>query len=232
MTESKRIVCLANSRKRAGRCIAGREWSETRGAGRWVRPVSEREGQEVSEYERQYEDGSDPKVLDVVNVPVLEPLPEGWQTENWLLDPEYYWGKEGTYSWFDLPRLVDPVAPLWIDGHSTWNGVNDKIPLDLMGSDSPECASGSLRLIHVEGIELEVFKSGEAFGNPKRRVQGRFSHAGKDYALWVTDPGYERRYLAKLDGAYEIGECYLTVSLGEAYGGACYKLIAAIIECD
>ena len=46
---------------------------------------------------------------------------------------------------------------------------------------------------------------------------GRFFHAGTDYALWVTDPGYERRYLAKLDGAYEIGECYLTVSLGEPY---------------
>ena len=49
--------------------------------------------------------------------------------------------------------------------------------------------------------------------------------------MWVTDPGYERTYLAKLDGAYEIGECYLTVSLGEPYEGACYKLIAAIIEC-
>lgn len=61
--------------------------------------------------------------------------------------------------------------------------------------------------------------------------QGRFSHAGTDYALWVTDPGYERRYLAKLDGAYGIGECYLIVSLGEPHEGACYELIAAIIEC-
>ena len=227
MTESKRIVCLANSRKLAGRCIAGREWSETRGAGRWIRPVSAREGREVSEYERQYEDGSDPRVLDVVNVPVLKPLPEDWQTENWLLDPEYYWGKEGTYSWFDLPRLVDPVAPLWIDGHSTYHGRNDKIPIESIVS-----LSSSLRLIHVGRLELGVFSPGEAFGNSKRRVQGRFSHAGKGYALWVTDPGYERRYLAKLDGAYELGECYLTVSLGEPHGGACYKLIAAIIEDD
>ena len=226
MTESKRIVCLANSRKLAGRCIAGREWSEARGAGGWTRPVSAREGREVSEYERQYEDGSDPRVLDVVNIPLLEARPEDWQTENWLLDPEYYWEKAGTYSWFDLSRLVDPVAPLWIDGHSTWNGMNDKIPLELARS-----LSSSLQLIHVEGLQLEVFSPGEAFGNPKRRVQGRFSHAGTDYALWVTDPGYERRYLAKLDGAYGIGECYLTVSLGEPHEGACYKLIAAIIEC-
>ena len=62
-----------------------------------------------------------------------------------------------------------------------------------------------------------------------RRVQGRFKHAGNRYYLWVTDPVYERQYLAKLDGDYQIGECFFTVSLGEPYGGACYKLIASII---
>ena len=227
MTNSKRIVCLANSRKLLGRCIAGREWSEGRGAGNWVRPVSARQGQEVSIYERQYEDGSDPRVLDIVSIPVLEPRPEGWQTENWLLDPEIYWRKEGKYSWFDLAELADPEEPLWIDGYCTYNGRHDKIPLDSMAS-----VSGSLRLIHVGRLKLNVFKPGEAFGNSKRRVQGRFSHAGADYALWVTDPLYERRYLAKLDGVYDVDECYLTINLGEPYQGACYKLIAAIIECD
>ena len=227
MTDSKRIVCLANSRKLSGRCIAGREWSEGRGAGNWVRPVSARQGQEVSEYERQYEDGSDPRVLDIVSIPVLEPRPEDWQTENWLLDPELYWRKEGKYSWFDLAELADAAEPLWIDGYCTYNGRHDKIPLDSMAS-----VSGSLRLIHVGKLKLNVFKPGEAFGNSKRRVQGRFSHAGADYALWVTDPLYERRYLAKLDGVYDVDECYLTINLGEPYQGACYKLIAAIIECD
>ena len=189
--------------------------------------MSAREGQEVSEYERQYEDGSDPKVLDIVYVPVLEPQPDSWQTENWLLDPDFYWTREGRYSWFDLPRLLDPVAPLWIDGSSTYNGKNDRIPDEAMAS-----VSGSLRLIHVERLALAVFSPGEAFGNRKRRVQGRFSHAGRDYALWVTDPIYERAYLSKLDGAYEIRDCYATVSLGEPYQGARYKLIAAIMEVD
>ena len=251
MSDIKQIVCLANSRKLSGRCIAGREWSEGRGAGNWVRPVSDREGGEVSEYERQYEDGSDPRVLDIIRIPVVGPQPEGWQTENWLLDPEFYWQKEGRCSWFDLAEFLDPVAPLWIDGYNTSSGRHDKIPLDLVDPllqrpedglvrgrhdraplDSLEPVSGSLRLIHVERLELSVFKPGEAFGNNKRRVQGRFSYAGKDYALWVTDPLYERKYLAKLDGVYEIGECYLTVSLGEPYLDACYKLIAAVMERD
>ena len=144
-----------------------------------------------------------------------------------MLDPEYYWRKEGAWSWFDLPDLLDPVAPLRIDGYRTYNGRNDKIPDELMQS-----ATSSLRLIHAERIELAVFSPGEAFGNRKRRVQAQFSHAGANYALWVTDPAYERNYLAKLDGEYHTGECYLTVSLGEPYQGACYKLVAAIIEGD
>ena len=60
-------------------------------------------------------------------------------------------------------------------------------------------------------------------------MQGRFRHADRKYALWVTDPGYERIYLAKPDGTYDLGGCYVTVSLGEPYQDACYKLIAAII---
>ena len=57
---TKRIVCLANSRKLSGRCVAGRELVADRPEA-WVRPVSAREHQEVSEHERQYQDSSDPR---------------------------------------------------------------------------------------------------------------------------------------------------------------------------
>ena len=90
---TKRIVCLANSRKWSGRCIAGKEIQEDGRVGDWIRPVSDRDSQEVSEEERQYEDGSDPRVLDVIDVPILNAQPKDYQQENWLLDPEYYWNK-------------------------------------------------------------------------------------------------------------------------------------------
>ncbi len=223
MHDLKRIVCLANARKLQGRCIAGREWSNGR-AGGWIRPVSNREHGEVSEYERQYEDGSDPQVLDVIDIPVLRPRPRSFQSENWLLDPEYYWKKAGRLSPFDLPQLTDPAARLWLDGHDTHHGRNDKIPLEIADS-----VHDSLKLVQVDALQLSVFRPDEAFGNTKRRVQGRFSHGGSRYCLWVTDPAYERKYLAKLDGTYAVGECFLTVSLGEPFGGAVHKLIAAII---
>jgi hypothetical protein len=224
MAITKRLVCLANSRKLLHRCVAGKEVAGGKPVG-WIRPVSAREHEEVSEYERQYEDGSDPRVLDIMDVPLLEHRPKTYQQENWLLDPDHYWRKTGSADWGDLSGFADPGGPLWINGYSTYNGRNDTIPLA-----SAETLTTSLRLLHIDSLRLSVFKPGEAFGNPKRRVQGRFQHAGVEYRLWVTDPRYERVFLAKPDGEYSIGECYLTVSLGEPYNDACYKLIAAIIE--
>ena len=220
----KRIVCLANSRKLHGRCVAGKEL-QGENPGRWIRPVNAREYEEVSEYERQYQDGSDPQVLDILRIPLLDPRPKGYQQENWLLDPNNYWVKVGRGEWKLLESLADALGPLWINGHSTYNGRNDKIPLS-----EASALDSSLRLIRVDGLKLCVFKPGEAFGNLKRRVQGRFKYDGTEYRLWVTDPIYEKSYLARSDGQYEVGESYLTVSLGEPHNDACYKLIAAVIR--
>lgn len=223
MPSTQRLVCLANSRKLHGRCVAGREWNGTK-AGRWVRPVSSRDGGAVSLSERRYGDGSEPQLLDLIDIPVLESQPKDYQTENWLLDPDRDWEKAGRLSSSDLPALTDPIAFLWIDGYHTFSGQNDKIPIARTGS-----VKDSLRLIHVHDLRLKVFRPGEPFGNPTRRVQGRFQHADNDYALRVTDPSFERIYRAKRNGTYEVGAHYLTISLSEPFQGACYKLIAAII---
>ncbi len=224
MSVVKRILCLANSRKFHGRCVAGIELfgSDRRG---WIRPVSAREHEEVSEYERQYEDGRDPRVMDIIDVPLIEARPKDFQQENWLLDPGQYWRKVALAAWSDLVRLSDPAAPLWIDGDSTYNGRNDKVLLA-----QAKCLTSSLRLIRVDGLTLSVFRPSEAFGNPKRRVQSRFVHHGTEYHFWVTDPTYEREYLSKPDGDYQLDESFLTVSLSEPWEGVCYKLVAAIIE--
>lgn len=193
---------------------------------RWVRPVSDREHGEVSERERQFQGGIEPRVLDLVYMPALQHSPQGFQTENWLLDTQYYWRKYGAFPRSDLTRLVDNRGRrLWINGNSTFHGKNDRV-----SEDDTRHLSNSLRLIRVDRLTLSVFVPGKAFGNDQRRVQGTFAHLGEVYTLRLTDPIYERGYLAKSDGQYQIGECYLTISLGEPYNGWCYKLIAAIIE--
>ena len=70
----KRILCLANSRKISGRCVAGREIVNGQ-PGVWLRPVSDRQHQEISWDERHYEDANDPQVLDIVSLPLIEPRP-------------------------------------------------------------------------------------------------------------------------------------------------------------
>jgi hypothetical protein len=220
---TKRLVCLANSRKLNGRCVAGVEFVGMTPQG-WIRPVSDREHGEVSRDERQYSDGADPQVLDVIDVPLREHRPWLFQQENWLLDPEHYWAWKGTLDWPKLAAFA-VVDPLWVNGHSTYNGHNDKVPLSVASG-----LNSSLMLIHADAVKLVVFASGEAFGKAKRRVQARFRHAGNEYWLWVTDPRYERSYLARPDGTYDLGEAYLTVSLGEPMKEDCFKLVAAIIE--
>lgn len=226
MPEMMRLLCLANSRKLSGRCIAGKQMvAGAHGEMTWIRPVSRRPHQEVSERERQYQDGSDPRVLDVMDVPLLEHQPHEYQQENWLLDPDQDWRRAGTAAWGLAARAVDPVEDLWIPDHHTYHGRNDAIP-----ESAASTLKTSLRLVHVQKLDLRVFQPGQAFGDPKRRVQGLFDHAGKNYRLWVTDPLYERRLLAEPDGTYPVGESLLTISLGEAYEGNVYKLVAAIIE--
>lgn len=229
MPVAKRILCLANSKKMSGRCVAGREVLDT-APGSWIRPVSARPTEEVSEDERQYQDGSDPRVLDIIDVPLIRHQPHACQTENWLLDHSYYWTKVRQVGWAELQLYVENPATLWTNTRSTYNGVNDEI----LQADADEFPN-SLVLIRVPTLELVVLVPGAAFGNPKRRVLADFRYRGIRYALWVTDPVIERDYKARADGTYLIGECCLCVSLGEPLqkqnGESCrYKLVAAVIQ--
>ena len=118
MGYTKTIVCLANSRKPpSGRCVAGREVASV-GFGAWIRPISERPTLEISEEERRYQDGTDPKVLDIIAIEMKRALPEHHQQENHLIDDGYYWVKRGVVSWRDLQaggrRPCRPALAQWI----------------------------------------------------------------------------------------------------------------------
>lgn len=228
MTIAKRIVCLANSRKLGARCIAGRELIGD-DVGPWIRPVTGIGHGEVTPYQCRCQDGAPPNVLDIVEVPLLRPSPDGYQQENWLIAPGQPWRKVGRVERDQLDSLLDPISPLWTDCPRRAYGLNDEIPLA-----SAAKLDSSLRFVRVDQLTISVFNTVDWYGREKRRVRGRFDFSGSTHSFWVTDLDYEGSYQQRGDGDYIIGDCFLTISLGEPFAerGACYKLIAAIIEPD
>lgn len=224
MSNIKRIICLANSRKLTGRCIAGKEVL-TNGLGNWIRPVSARPTGEVSEEERWYEDGRDPRVYDIIDIPILKARPHLYQSENHLIDADEYWKKTDTISWENLKDMVDPPAHLWVNGDSSSNGINDRVSIKVAAQ-----LDYSLILIEPQNLTIHVQLEGIGFPNPRRRVRADFTHHGAHYRLAVTDPIAERAFLPRDNGVYPLQDVYLCVSLGEEYQGSCYKLVATILS--
>ncbi|MEU7982856.1 hypothetical protein AB0B63_30530 [Micromonospora sp. NPDC049081] len=221
MPETKIIVCLANSWKNHGRCVAGVELINGRPRA-WIRPVSARDGHAVDLTELELFGGGDPAPLDILKVPLLTAQPKGHQTENWLLDPTRWWSKIGEYHWSDLVNLKDKPVDLWGTGDSSGKGTNDRV-----AESAAMYLTSSLALIRVRELELHVFDGG--FGQVKREVRAIFRYGQATYNLAVTDPVYRDEYLSRDDGRYQLGACYLTVSLAEPFHGFCYKVVAAVL---
>jgi hypothetical protein len=137
-----------------------------------------------------------------------------------LLSAEDYWIREGCLSWNELPLLESEQAQLWSNEASdSYNGVNDRITLEIA-----ETVGDSLRFIRVADLRLRVID-----GLKKRQVRASFNYLDVHYDLGVTDPVIASQYLAQPNGAYSIGDAFLTVSLGEEFDGYCYKLVAAVV---
>jgi hypothetical protein len=190
--------------------------------------VSARQSAEISEEERRYQNGASPKVLDIIDVPMIAPTPNLYQVENFVIDAERYWTKQGELTWPDLKPLLDRPASLWSIGDSTYHGSNDRMKLPIA------CKYNySLVLMHPDALTVHVVTEGAEFSNPRRRVRAEFRYQGVLYGLIVTDPVAERAFLGKDDGEYPLTDTYLCISLGEAYtDGYCYKLVAAVISKD
>lgn len=222
-TYVKTILCLANSYKMSGRCLAGVE-RQPDGALNWIRPVSAREHGEVSEQERMYPNGRDPQVGDILDVPFLRPARHGFQTENHLLDPKRHWAFRAKATPQQIAGCIDRSGrPLWRNDGSSSRGRNDRVR-EVLASPT----EGSLRLIEVGDLEARVALESSSYAST-RKVRGAFTYAGRQYLLGVTDPLLRRRLLAEPDASHTIGRAFLCVSLGEPMGGFAYKLIAAVI---
>lgn len=220
MTYTRTIVCLANSWKSSGRCIAGKI-VDGADAGAWFRPISDRQTHEISEEERRYANGKSPQVLEVIRIPCLAAEPLQHQPENHRIDAGRHWECVGSFPAARILELVDHPNVLWVNGSNSVGHINNRVPV---GSPITE----SIYLIHPESISLIVGPISEY--NQKRGIKAEFIYNGARYRLKVTDPLAAAQFLALPDGGYEVNRAALCISLGEEWSGYYYKLVAAIIQ--
>jgi len=204
--------------------VAGREVTADRFGG-WVRPISASPGSELTYVQYRYEDYATPKLLDVIDVPLLGPSAHGHQSENALIDAGRRWRKRGKAAFRRLKDLREEPASLWRNSGSTGYGQWNSIPAaEASGFD------WSLCLIEVATVEIDVVRGvrGES------ACKAAFDYKGVGYKLSVTDKGIRDEFEPRGLGRYPLedsGEIYLCVSLSEPYGAdrLCHKLVAAVL---
>jgi hypothetical protein len=223
MAYTRTIMCLAASRKHGGYCFAGKDLR----TGEWIRPVSNRPGEEISDAERTMADGQRAGLLDVLEISFLCPVARDYQAENHLIDPTRKWKKNGQCSWEDVERLFDAhKGPLWLNGQQSWGYRNNR----LRHSQAKEF-DRSLLLIRPQKLTIGIGPKGGSYPDAEKRlVKAHFSYNGLDYTLAVTDPVIDRRFKAGANRMTDMTGAVLCVSLGEVYKGDAYKLVAAVIE--
>ena len=218
------IVCLANSRKMSGRCIAG---LRTDGQG-WIRPVAP--GADSTLYGSDYRlaDGTEPQLMDVIGIPCAAAQPAPHQPENWLIEKRR-WNLVAR----PAPSNLNPILSAAIRPGPDLFG--DRTLRRNYDNFLVTPASASLALIVPKNTRWKIVTGNR--GN--RQTKACFDLAGAFYELSCTDLVWNQRldhlplgiYAAAEIGIHPQQRLVFTVSLSEpaAWDNCCYLLIAGVI---
>lgn len=213
----KLILCLANSYKHGGRCIAGIEVSlqegqlsinkSSYGIPIWIRPVSNRAAGEVP-----LSDAIGIKVLSVVKIVNACYAGSGSHSE------DYYYAK------LQLLDTLNPSDEFLKKYTDTWHNCIFGNKGRALTPDAFQNGDYSLMLIRTEGSEIYL----DTRYTPKPRI--KFNYNGNEYDFPITDPEYLNR-LRLDDSLYRsgYGVLYIVASLGVIHDGWHSKLAATII---
>jgi hypothetical protein len=216
------MICLANSRKLGGRCVAGLAWDGKKYSV-WIRPVSTYGKGELS-FEYRYSDKTEARLLDVIDLTLLEPNSHGCHSEDIFVDDTKKWSLRERLTYKSILPLVETATTtLWVNGQSSANGMNDKLDEGLASS-----LKNSLKLIKPAQMTMTATRE---WG--KRKVRGTFNLGSTHYTLAITDPRIEQEFASSSVGTSRVvDDPILCISIGEVLEAqsACYKLIARVIE--
>lgn len=208
----QRMLCLANSRKFNGRCVAG-----LLADGSWMRPVTATEDGSLAPAMCMLDIGRPVQSLDVVLVSVEYRDPRLHQPENWIV-ADGPWRFLRTRNLSEVRDFLDGVLT---DDPELLGTRTNKVTWAELRQNPP---SSSLALVKAA---RPVFTR-----NPHKRSQrrARFKHHGSTYDLPITfdielpDADQDHR---------SASDWYFTISLGEPWeeqGSDCFKLVAGALE--
>ncbi|WP_199246120.1 hypothetical protein [[Phormidium] sp. ETS-05] len=228
------IICLANSIKRGGRCIAG---LKTDGSG-WLRPVSRKDDGTLDLPDYILDNYQEPQLFDIIEIECTHPSPEIHQPENWVISQKR-WKFVGRPTRQMLRDVVNPEIQRNVLSSELFGNHSDRVDYELMQQNPVQ---KSLAFIKPTRIIWNIKEDAE--GRKKYRVE--FYLHNSRYNLSVTDPNWRAalenlphgsNYAANNVAQTNQGDIFLfTVSLGEPFQpnrqnkSFCYKLVAAVIN--
>jgi len=178
--------------------------------------------------------GCEPHLLEILEVPFERPVPQPDQPENWLLFSSGTWKSVGSFTFSDLPKLIDEPDGLW---GSYLRYVEAGFPQRMS-------QPASLYLIQPESIaslriwtEQTIDAQGRHYDRHRRRITLKYRDAFHEFD--ITDPELQKRYYPKLPATHEPSlsivmrapqQTAVCVSLTPVWQGRHYKIAAAFIE--
>ena len=214
------FVCLANSYKHGGRCIAGIEVAETsegyrvitdHGRPKWIRPVC-----------RHTDAGAIPNeiaarldLLAIVRMTNVEACPQGAQSENAYFDELIPVGAS-----FDARNIEEHLS----------DNSRQELFYNYGKAVVPDVYNrlGDHSILLIEATDAEIYGDTTYTEYPRYRV--RFLYCGHQYDLPITDPWYIQDLKCGKRSIGKHGTLYITCSLGVEHEGWHNKLAACIIE--
>ena len=215
----KYFICLANSYKHGGRCIAGIEVvpqsdgslgivRHDDGRPRWIRPVSMSANGEIPNHLAESF-----KIFSLVKLTDVEPCPDNAHTEDVHCTRMEICPFELSPTKDFLNQLIDNQhqAVFYFRGKSIPTTIIDRLDYSLM-------------LIHPDNACAYCDEERE---NSKYRM--KFTYNGSNYDFPITDPVFLEQFKKSPDSYADLDGAYLVLSLGIAFEGFHYKLVATVL---
>ena len=168
------LICLANSAKKSGRCVAG-----VTTEGQWIRPLGGGDAGAVRPGEGTLDSGSELRLLDQIVIPLDSAVPDIYQPENWTIDGS---------QWRFAGHLDDAAAIALLTRLSGDDPVLFRNTTDRIAQRELEANPSPASLLVIEPTDLEFHYR----TNPwNRRIRAEFRQIGQHYDLSMTDPVFK-----------------------------------------